>query len=601
MDLFTATMPEKKLAHIVRSEQQLSRMAEVLNRASEIGFDTETTHLQYRKLELAILSIYIDKTHKYAIPFNFRIPHTYLHISQVVKKLKSFFEKSKVIKHAHNLAFDIMVLSKYGVNTNLDYCECSLNGDYFLDENKRHGLKLLTKEILNRELSEFKNLVKIDKKTGYNDILEQDYRIMSEYAINDAWAHKELGKIFVKQLKAENLYKQYRDVGVNYCPVLIEMRKAGINVNLDKLKSKAAQVKGEIIEVTNDIYDAAGIKFNINSGPELGSVLFKKLGLPVWSYTKKSNAPKTDEKALTKLKKLHKVIPLILNYKSLAKLNSTYLEGLIPKVEGDKIYPDYLGTHVVTFRLSSKNPNFQNMPRAKDTIGFREVFLPEGNWLIDPDYGQLELRLQAHYSNDPVMVEGFKSGKDFHQYTADQLEVERFTAKTINFGVTYLMGVKALSEKLGITKTKAAEFMEQYFKTFVGLKKQIQKNRVQIMRKGFIENFAGLRRRLWADLEKADSNYRFEEIVRQGNNFPSQSGAAYIVRLAQIKLLKEVKEFQQRAQIHDEILGENKVSTTKKSAVELSKEVKNVMENIVKLSVPLVVDPAVGKNWLEAH
>ncbi len=419
-----------------------------------------------------------------------------------------------------------------------------------------------------------------------------------------------VGRYLNQVLKENNLFDLFMDIEIPLVPILLEMEIAGIKIDINRFHYLLSEVESEIQEIETKIYALAGEKFNIRSSKQLANILFKKLGLRSYKKTPKGD-PSTSSEVLEMLKNKHPIIPLILNYKKLEKLRSTYLSPLPRMADRDgRIHTVFNQMGTATGRISSSNPNLQNIPIRGELGGkIRSMFVAEeGKQLLSADYSQIELRVLAHFSKDPYLLEAFSRGEDIHIHTAALLfdkvpqkvsEEERRKAKTINFGLLYGMGPQKLSREMGVSISQAKKFIDLYFQKLVGVKDFFQRIEEEAKQRGFVSTLSG-RRRYLPDINSANEHLA-SQAKRIAINTTIQGSAADIIKMAMIKIYhsSSVKSSGTKLllQIHDELLFEVPCAYAR----EIGELIARDMEKVVELDVPLVVDWGYGNNWAEAH
>jgi DNA polymerase-1 len=418
--------------------------------------------------------------------------------------------------------------------------------------------------------------------------------------------------LFYDRLKKEDLYKLAREIEMPLIPVLADMERKGVLINEKSLKEYAVVLKKQIIELESEIYNLAGTEFNIDSPKQLGEILFVRLKLDDKAKKTKTNQFVTNEEVLQRLSDKHPVIDRVLEYRGLKKLLSTYVEAL-PSLINERtgrIHTSYNQAIAATGRLSSNNPNLQNIP-IRDESGreIRKAFIPERGYVfLSADYSQIELRLMAHLSDDKGMKEDFLGGQDIHSATAakifgvraeDVKREMRAKAKTANFGIIYGISAFGLSQRLNISRTEAKDLIDGYFESYPGVKKYMEKSIEKGRKNGYVTTMFG-RKRYLRNIQSRNSLLR-SNAERNAINAPIQGAAADIIKIAMINISNKLKESNLKAsmilQVHDELIFEVAESDRNK----VRDLVVNEMENACKLDVPLVVEYGFGKNWLEAH
>lgn len=527
--------------------------------------------------------------------------------SDEMKSLRDLLEDSNVRKTAHNAKYDVLVLRRAGINLRgLDFD--TMLASYVLDPGRRsHGLDVLALEFLDHSMMSYADLCGKGKSTVPFDQCPVDSA--RDYSCEEADIALRMREIFEPQLDSSEVRPLLENIEIPLIHVLSEVEWTGISIDLPWFHSLKERFRRERQNVEQQIYAAAGTEFNINSNPQLREILFTRLGLPVLKKT--STGPSTDASVLQELADAGHVIPgLLMEYRELAKLESTYLDALPAMVNPHtgRLHTSFNQTVAATGRLSSSDPNLQNIPIRRE-LGrdIRRGFIPRQGWtMLAADYSQIELRLLAHLSNDPAFVEAFNAGGDIHRQTAaiifdvpvDEVTLEmRARAKTINFATIYGQGAHALSRQLKIEHAEAKDFILRYFERFRGIRQYLD-SMVDFAREhGYVTTIFG-RRRYIPELRERNFNIRaFGE--RTAANSPIQGSAADLIKVAMIRIADALRrgKFETRMllQVHDELVFE--VPPAEMTAIEAL--VKHEMEHAAQLSVPLVVDIGTGANWLD--
>ncbi len=600
-DEVMAAAKPKKLdldTRLLTDEKELMTLVDGLKSDDIVAFDTETTGLEHTKDHLVGFSFAFDDEVAYYVP----IAHFYLGVPDQVSKeaaqkaLRKIFA-SRVV--GHNIKFDLHFVADFlGVET-LDIYGDSIVLSWLVNPESKHSLDHLAKVWLDHEMIAFKETVK--KGETFASVELED---AAKYAAEDALITLKLYNLLLEKLKlqgAEHLIDLAHSLEFPFITTLLEMERAGIMSDAKSLEKFKEEAKEKLSELTASIYDAAGGEFNINSPKQLGDILFDKLQLPVGK--KRS----TDVKVLTALADAHPIIGLILQYREMFKLYSTYIEPLLElnRQSGDgRIHTSFVQTGTATGRLSSKNPNLQNIPtRSELGARIREAFVaPEGKVLIGIDYSQIELRLLAHFSQDSVLVNAFKEDKDIHMQTAivlfgeEEAPAKRNIAKTVNFGLLYGMGQKKLSDTLGITTKEAKSIIEKYFESFPTVKSYFASIVELSKEQGYVETLLGRRR--YFDYATAVPMIR-AAYERESVNTVFQGSAADLIKLSMNKIADVIKKRRLPAkmllQIHDELIFEADAA----EAEAVAQEFKAIMESIVALNVPLKTSLNLGRHWGE--
>ena len=585
---------------LITKEQELQKVLKLLTPETIVAFDTETTGLEADKDKLVGFSFSFNDEEAFYVPF----AHFYLGVPDQVSKevasnaIRKIFN-SKVV--GHNIKFDLHFVSRFLNDDTLEVYADSMILAWLINPESALGLDKLSDKLLNHKMVAFKDTVK--KGETFASVELED---ASKYASEDAYITLKLFNLFNEKLKlqnAEHLIEESQNVEVPFISTLLAMEKEGIKLDAGFLEKFLIEVKETLSILTKNIHELAGSEFNINSTKQLGVILFEHLGLPVGKKTKTGYS--TDEKVLNSLKESHEIISSLLEYREVYKLYSTYIEPLLKLSHEDekgRIHTSFVQTGTATGRLSSKNPNLQNIP-ARSALGLkiREAFVaPEGKKLIGIDYSQIELRLLAHFSGDAVLVDAFKANKDIHLQTAialfgeEEAPSKRAVAKTVNFGLLYGMGQKKLSETLGITTKEAKGIIEKYFESFPTVKTYFRSIVDNSKENGYIETL--LKRRRYFDYETASPMFR-AAYDRESVNSVFQGSASDLIKLSMNEIAKVIKEESLNAkmllQIHDELIFEVDAS----EADALGEKFKNIMENIYELNIPLEASMNIGDNW----
>ncbi len=578
-----------------------------LNKQNRFCFDTETTGLDTVKDELVGISFCCKSHEAYWLP----VESDKMISEKALKKFKPVFENEKIEKIGQNLKFDIKVLRKKGIVVKGDLFDTMI-AHYLIKPEGKHGLNDLAEDYLNYTPVKIEELIGVKGKNQANMRSVPQEKI-KEYAAEDADLTWQMKKILEKELKEKHLETLAGKIEMPLVYVLCDMEIKGFKVNVDVLKKYSAILKIELLDIQNSIYKLADTEFNISSPKQLGEILFNKMKIDSKAKKTKTGQYSTSEDVLQRLVNRHEIVSKVLEFRSISKLVSTYVEKLpeLKNSETGKIHSSFNQTITATGRLSSNNPNLQNIPiREERGREIRKAFIPSDaqHILLSADYSQIELRLMAHMSGDKNMIEAFNAGEDIHVSTAakihrispgDVTKEMRGRAKTANFGIIYGISAFGLSRRMNLSLSDAKEFIEEYFKTYPGVKKYMDESIEKAREKGYVQTIMG-RKRYLPDILSRNSVVRgFAE--RNAINAPIQGSAADIIKIAMINIHNRIEEKQLKSgmilQVHDELVFD----VPEKEVDELSNIVVNEMQNAVKLDVPLTVEWGTGRNWFEAH
>ncbi len=595
---------------IVKSEEELGDIVKQIRSAGTVSVDTETTSTSPVAAEIVGISLSIKENSGWYIPIMHQSLFTEEHIERerALAILKPALEDAAIKKIGQNIKYDLIVLKNAGIDLGGVYFDTMI-ASYLLDPSeRRHNLDDLAEKHLNYKTIHFKDLVSSGKKAI--PITEVPLAELADYAIEDADIALRLYKILEKRVLKENLDSLFFELEMPLVPILARMELCGVRIDLTHFKRLSGENQKLLDEVEKGIYECAGTRFNINSTRELSSVLFEKLQLKPVKKTKTGFS--TDIQVLEALRGSHEIIDKLIQYRTLSKLKSTYIDTLptlvLPRT--GRIHTSYNQTVVATGRLSSSDPNLQNIP-VRDDFGrkIREGFVPEDGWLLlSADYSQIELRLAAHLSGDETMIQAFRDGIDIHARTASSVfgvDIGSITgdmrrqAKIINFATIYGVSPYGLSQQADISIKDAALFIQRYFETYPRFKNLIEETIAFAREKGYVQTLLG-RRRPVPDIASTNQFTR-EGAERVAINTPIQGTAADLIKAAMIKIQNEIDRKKLRArmllQVHDELVFE--VPPEEKES--FASLVRSRMESAIELDVPIVVDMAWGKNWGEAH
>ncbi len=603
--------------HLINSIDGIKKLAESLSKSEILVFDTETDSLDILNVNLAGCSFATKKGEAYFIPINPSKESSQLFDTDLSDRLslgdfskyfKPIFEDDKIKKVCQNGKYDIAVLRTHNIEVKNFYFDTML-ASYILDPDQKHGMDDLARKYLNYSPIPLSDL--IGAKKSAEKIFDVDLQKLSNYAAEDADITYRLYDIFKKELKKEGLEKIAYEVEFPLVEVLEDMERTGIKIDTESLNAFSKDLEILMDNYTNEIYQHAGAQFNINSTQQLQKVLFDKLKLTQTKKTKTGYS--TDARSLELLKGEHPIIDIILEYRQVAKLKSTYADAL-PKLINRKtgrIHTTFNQTVASTGRLSSLDPNLQNIPiRTELGKEIRKAFVPrdKNHLILSADYSQIELRIMASICKDENLIKAFKENEDIHRRTAalvfmvdpnDVTPDMRRKAKEVNFGILYGIGPFGLKNRLGITQTHAKEIIDTYFGTFKNVKKFMDDSIKFAQEKGYAETLLG-RRRYLRNINSSNRVVKqFEE--RVAINMPIQGTAAEMIKLAMInihrELIKQKYKSKMVLQVHDELVFD----AHKDEIDDLLILVKDLMANALPLEVPVIVDTGVGDNWLDAH
>lgn len=579
---------------------------EKLMQQTSVCFDTETTSLNTFEAELVGISFSWEAFKGYYIPF----PEDQEVAQQLIEELRPFFEAEHIEKIAHNIKYDIKVLHNYKLGVKGKLFDTML-AHYLINPDMRHNMDVLSETYLNYQPISIETLI---GKKGKN---QKSFRTVpladqTEYAVEDTDVTYQLKQLFEKQLVETDTQKLFNDIEMPLVPVLTAMELEGINLDATFLNELSEELSGDIQQLEKQVYEQAGKEFNLASPRQLGVVLFEDMKLVDKPKKTKTGQYSTSEDVLSKLKE-HQIINDILNWRSLVKLQNTYVDALPGQVnpKTHRIHTDYHQAVAATGRLSSNNPNLQNIPiRTERGRQVRKAFIPrdENHTLMAADYSQIELRIIAALSKDQSMIESFVKGEDIHAATAAKVfgvslenvtREQRGNAKAVNFGIIYGQGAFTLAQQQGISRKEAKELIDNYYKTYPDLKAYMA-NQVDFARdNGYVETISQ-RRRYLKNINSQNAIVRAGD-ERNAVNAPIQGSAADIIKIAMINIHRVLKRDEYKSkmllQVHDELVFD----VHKDEEEKLKTMVKHEMENAFTMAVPLDVEVDSGHNWLEAH
>lgn len=593
---------------IIDSPQKRTELINKLRQVKAFCFDTETTSVNPHKAELVGISFAIKPHEAYFLP----VPENKQKAEELMAEMKDVFDDFSITKIGQNIKYDILVLHQYGLKVRGELFDTMI-AHYLLQPEHRHNLDALSEKYLNYTPISIESII---GKKGKNQLSMRSVSIdkIAPYACEDADLTYMLKEILEKELKDNRLDDLADKLEMPLIYVLINMELNGVKINKEALEVYAGELRKELAELQNRIYSLAGVEFNIDSPKQLGEVLFDRMKIIERPKKTKTKQYSTSEETLQAIQFKHPIIKKVLVYRSVRKLLSSYVEalpGLINEKTG-KIHTSFNQAIASTGRLSSYNPNLQNIPiREERGRKIREAFVPSDSKhiLFSADYSQIELRVMAHMSGDDSLVEAFRKDMDIHSITAanifhldsidDVSKEQRRKAKTANFGIIYGISAYGLSQRLNIPRKDAADLIEEYFKNFPKVKEYMD-NMISFAREnGYVKTLKG-RKRFLENINSRNATVR-NMAERNAINAPIQGSAADIIKIAMLDIhkamLKEKMKSKLILQVHDELIFD-----THNSEVDKLKEMAiDKMMNAYKLDVPLTVDIGTGNNWLKAH
>ena len=582
-------------------------LLKILLQQKSVCFDTETTSLDAPQAELVGIAFSWEKSKGYYLV----LPEDRTETLAILEPFKAFFEHTEIEKIGHNLKYDLKVLKNYELNVNAPLFDTMI-AHYLVNPDMRHNMDVLAETYLDYSPQSITELI---GKKGVNQGSMRDVAVekQTEYAVEDADITFQLKDYFEKEMLAAQTMDLYKKVELPLVKVLTAMECEGINLDVPFLEELSKNLTVEIQKLEKTIFDAAGETFNLASPKQLGPILFDKLKLVDKPKKTKTGQYSTAEDVLSYLAKEHPIVSDILDWRSLKKLQNTYVDALPKEInpETGRVHTIYNQAVAATGRLSSNNPNLQNIPiRTARGQQVRKAFVPRDDQhvLMAADYSQIELRIIAALSKDEGMLAAFLNNEDIHQATAAKVfnvpleevtRTQRGNAKTVNFGIIYGVSAFGLSQQTDLNRTEAKELIDTYYATYPKLRNYIQEQVDFARDNGYVTTVLG-RRRYLKDINSQNAVVR-GAAERNAVNAPIQGSAADIIKLAmiaiQLKLESENWKAKMLLQVHDELVFD----VPKEEVEALQKMVKNEMENAFSLDVPLVVDMGIGTNWLEAH
>lgn len=594
------------LYQVLETEEELSWLVPRLLKQERVCFDTETTSLDVLSAELVGLSISYAAGKAYYIPF----PEDRNHSLRKLEVLKPFFESTAVVKVGQNLKYDLQILAGYGIHVATPMLDTML-AHYVLEPDLRHNMDYLSETYLKYRP------VPIDDLIGKGRITKTMRQVpledIKEYAGEDADITLQLAAAMDPLLDESGARKVLETIEMPLVPVLADMEREGVNLDVEALRTFSKELQGELITMEEEIRQMAGFDVNVSSPRQLGEVLFERLKLVDKPKKTKTGQYATGEEVLTELKDKHPIVGKILDFREVAKLKSTYVDALPEMIHPStgRIHTSFNQAVAATGRLSSNNPNLQNIPiRTERGRRVRAAFIPRtpDHRLISADYSQIELRLIAELSGDVAMTAAFLAGEDIHAATAAKVfgvplaevsKQQRSHAKTVNFGIIYGVSAFGLSQQTSLSKSEAAEIIASYFKTYPGIKDYMDAQVESARSLGYVETLLG-RRRYLRDINSRNPVVR-GHAERNAVNAPIQGSAADIIKLAMVQVQQKLAEGgfagKMILQVHDEL-----VFDVPESEVEVLRPlIAHTMQHAVSTRIPLLAETGVGNHWLEAH
>lgn len=598
---------EKPSYHLVTLPEERKALMDKLLAQTSVCFDTETTDINALHADLVGISFCFQAREAFYVA----VPLDRNNAQQIVDEFKPFFENASIEKIAHNLKYDYQVLSRYGVTFNGPLFDTMI-AHYLIQPESKQGMDFLAEYYLNYTPISIESLIgKKGKSQGnMSDLAPEE---VSDYACEDADITFQLKQLFAPEVEKDHLKDLFYNMEMPLVTVLAKMEAEGVAIDIPLLQAYSIQLAQETEELEKKIKALAGIDFNVDSPKQLGEVLFEHMKISSKAKKTKTGQYATSEDVLQQHKNDHEIIPCILDYRQMKKLKSTYVDPLPTLVDpkDGRVHTSYMQTVTATGRLSSNNPNLQNIPiRSERGREIRKAFIARSSdyLLLSADYSQIELRIIAALAKDPNMIDSFKRGEDIHKATASKVfhvpldevtKEQRSAAKAVNFGIIYGQSAFGLSQNLGISRTEAKETIDAYFAQFSTIKTYMEKAVSDAKARGYVETIMK-RRRYLPDINSANAVVRgFAE--RNAINAPIQGSAADIIKLAMIAIDKALSKANIQSkmilQVHDELIFD----VHKEEQEILKKIVKEAMENAVSLVVPMQVEMELAHNWLDAH
>ncbi|MGN6265146.1 MAG: DNA polymerase I [Ginsengibacter sp.] len=594
---------------LVESKEDIQLLIEKLSAQKEISFDTETTHIDPNEAELVGLSFSFKKGEGYYIP----LPPDQQKTREIVSQFSELFADESKIWVGQNIKYDLVVLKWYGIQVKGKLFDTML-AHYVIESEGRRNMDLLSAQYLDYVPISITELIGKKGKTQgtMRDVAIEEAK---EYAVEDADITLQLKNVFAPMLKSKEVERVFEEVESPLIKVLLDMEYEGVNVDTGFLKLYSKELEADAKKSEESVYEQAGIRFNLASPKQLGEVLFEKMRIDSKTKKTKGGQHATGEDVLLKLAKENPIVEDVLNFRELTKLKSTYVDALPQLInrKTSRVHTCYGQAIAVTGRLSSNNPNLQNIPiRTERGREIRKAFVPRNSdyVIISADYSQIELRIVAAISGDPAMSDAFKQGKDIHTATAakvfnvhedDVTKEMRYKAKSVNFGIIYGQSAFGLAENINVSRTEAKEIIEAYKKEFAHIQKYMDEMKLFCKTNGYVQTLMG-RKRWLKDINSGNWTVRgYAE--RNAINSPIQGTAADMIKLAMIDIHRKFQKYNFKSkmilQVHDELVFD----ALRAEVEDIKPIILESMKNALKLphEVPVEAELGVGENWLEAH
>ena len=607
-----AEFDNKKKYTLIQTTAQLEVLIEEIKKIKLIAIDTETTSLNVMNAKLVGISMSLKKGEAVYIPVNHMgaTEDEQINEDDLVQLLKPVLEDSAIVKIGQNIKYDAHIFLNLGIKMH-GINEDTMLMSYVINSNQSHGMNKLSQKYLGHDCITYESLVgKGVKQLTFDQI---DINDALEYAAEDADVTLQLYHVLKNQLKKEKrLLEVYQKFEIPSMKALIEIERNGVLIDAHLLGQQSQKIGEELIKIESKAYELAGQPFNLASPKQLREILFEKLEIKPLKKTP-TGTPSTSEEVLQELSKDYPLPKILLEYRTLAKLKSTYTDKLPLMINQStgRIHTSYNQAVAVTGRLASSDPNLQNIPiKSSEGRKIREAFIAKPNFsIISADYSQIELRILAHLSKDLGLIEAFKNNKDIHTITASEIfntNIKKITseqrryAKIINFGLIYGMGAFGLAKTLGITRSDAQNYIQEYFNKYPTVLQYMEESKQFAREHGYVETFFG--RRLWLPEISSSNGLRKAGAERAAINAPMQGTAADLIKLAMIQVQQWIDDNSDLKgevimQVHDELVFEVPNNEVDK----FTKEIPQIMQNVAKLDIPLIVEINAGENWEKAH